>query len=120
MGKAYGNEALARVYNLKTSTFFINDSKLKHNLSNRAIASNIEDLQFEFMTSIGGAWAQTFDATKPEDVRAIRVWVLAMSDEVPDYTNRESYTYLGSTYKPNDNRYRYLASSVVYLRNAGI
>jgi type IV pilus assembly protein PilW len=131
LGIAYGVMELARVYNLKISTFFIgtgdNANDLIYNKKGQTIASNIEDLQFEFITDTDNdgklddeTWASTFDSAKPEDVRAIKVWVLAMS-EVMQGAIQGSYSYAGKPpYTPNDNRYRYLTSSAVYLRNAGI
>lgn len=125
LGKAYGNEAPARVYNLQISTFFVSGSELVHNKNGRSVALNIEDLQFEFITDTDNdkdlsdeTWSLT--AAVPGDVRAIRVSVLAMSEVVNGYNNPATYNYAGKSYTPNDQRYRYLTSAAVYLRNAGI
>ncbi|MDF1578269.1 MAG: PilW family protein, partial [Desulfobulbales bacterium] len=105
------------------STFYVKDNELRHNANLRIVADNIEDLQFEFLedTDDDGdlgdqSWSATFG--DPNLVGAIRVWVLAMSEVVNDYTNNETYNYAGNpAYEPNDNRYRYLASATVTLRN---
>jgi len=76
-------------------------------------------------------------------VRVVRIWVLAMSEPDYSYTNNENYDYPNSPYcsavstftcrnkgtpaslalaSPTNgkNRHRYLASAVVYLRNAAL
>lgn len=163
LGRAYGSGVQARVFKYNISTFFIAreaadaDPDLFHNCiydpaneldcpNGGAIASNIEDLQFEFKFDEDNdndlsdeEWRGSFTvgATTftPADVRAIKIWILAMSDNVYSYTNNDTYDYPNSPYysganpygslngaggAPADNRYRYLASSEVYLRNAGL
>lgn len=134
LGKDYGNEAPARVYSVKISTYFLEKgtNELCYNTKDLAIAANIEDLQFELLFDENNnkdltddAWRSSFPTGFTAfDVRAIRVWILAMSDVVNSYTNTETYDYPDSLYPagspPNDHRYRYLAASAVYLRNSGI
>lgn len=120
LGIAYGATP-ARVYSLEISTFYVKKNELKHNSNLRTVASNIEDLEFEFMLDDSGNWSAT--VADPEQVKAVRISVLAMSEEVNDYTNSEIYDYTGSPYSavsPNDHRYRYLAQATVTLRNADL
>ncbi len=148
LGKAYGSTAQARVFKYNIATFFIGTggTTLYQDRNNAGIAEGMEDLQVEFKydTDNDGdlsdeVWLQTIPvnsaAFSSKDVRAIRVWILAQSDNVFSYTNTKTYDYPNSPYysaanpfasangaggAPNDNRYRYLISSEVYLRNAGL
>jgi type IV pilus assembly protein PilW len=144
--RAYGTPRPARVYSFESSTYRIDGANLR--LNGQVIAANIEDLQFEFVEDtnhddvLDEAWSETF--TNAEDVRAVRVWVLAMSDTAYTYTDNNTYDYPNSPYysgttpfstnngaggspaslaglaKDRKHRYRYLASAIIYLRNAGI
>ena len=166
LGKAYGSETPARVSTLNTATYFIHNNgefELCRNDTGRQIASNIEDLQFEFLGDLScagvacangdgsladEAWQSSPAAfTTERPVRAVRIWVLAMSDPDYGYSDTNNYNYPNSQYcaaaynvanpgvcggtgspatlalaSPHDgkNRHRYLASAVVYLRNAGL
>ena len=145
--RAYGAPRPARVYNFESSAYRVDDAELKFN--GQVVAENIEDLQFEFIEDTDNdgdlgdqAWQQTF--ADPEEVRAVRVWVLAMSDIAYSYTDNNTYDYPNSPYHSGsipafstngdggspasqapladdyEHRYRYLASAIIYLRNAGI
>lgn len=148
--KNYGSETPARVSKLNTATYFIPDDgdfELCRNDTGRQIASNIEDLQFEFLADENGNGVLTDDpwrtnlanygALSPSGakaVRAVRIWVLAMSDTDFTYTDTNTYVYPNSPYaasspaaqapiaSPSDgeHRHRYLASAVIYLRNAAL
>lgn len=163
--KFYGREAPARVFKLNTSTYFLNKGSfnLCHNDTDRPIASNIEDLQFEFLfdnscagvACVGGdglltdeSWTTGLGANTSKDVRAVRIWLLAMSDTDFTFTDTNNYNYPSSPYcsaawnadplsscsgtgspaslapitspTNGEHRHRYLASAVVYLRNAGL
>lgn len=157
--KNYGQVVPARAYKLQSSTYFIRRDDpadpddggfdLLHNATNRAIAKNIEDLQFQFLfdESCAGVpcltgdklltdevWRDNLGAHTSKEVRAIRVWVLAMSEPDYGYTDTDTYDYPNSPYavsspaalapinSPSDgeHRRRYLTSAVVYLRNAGL
>ncbi len=147
LGRAYGTPLPARVYRFETAVYRVNGAQLR-DINGQVIANNIEDLQFEFITDSDDDgelndenWANTF--TNAADVRAIRIWVLAMSDTAYSYTDTNTYDYPNSPYHSgtapyNTNgtggspasqtglsadlkhRYRYLASTIVYLRNAAI
>ena len=95
-------------------------------------------------TGTGLTVAATGITYTSKDVRAVRVWVLAMSDVIYTYTDNNTYDYPNSPYysaanpfgsarnaaggspasnpgyKDAEHRYRYLSSAVVYLRNAGL
>lgn len=145
--RAYGAPLPARAYRFESSAYRVEGADLR--LNGQVVAENIEDLQFEFVEDtdqdgvLDEAWSETF--TNAEDVRVIRVWVLAMSDPAYTYTDNNTYDYPNSPYYDttsvglpvywtdnggggspagltNDrkHRYRYLASSIIYLRNAGI
>jgi len=168
LGKMYGVNAPAKIYKLNVVPYFIEagTNQLSHGTNLYDLASNIEDLQVEFLFDTDGdgvlsdeAWQDGFGAYTSKDVRAVRVWVLAMSDTDYAYTDNNTYDYPNSPYytpdlnttyrndkgvlKPDnpfgsanggggspasqapladdgEHRYRYLASSVVYLRNAGL
>lgn len=148
--KNYGDQSAARVFKLNTATYFVHtgDFNLCYNATNQAIASNIEDLQFEFLSdenndgnladdlsATPSHWRTVLAAPVPTSakaVRAIRIWVLAMSEPDYTYTDTNTYVYPGSPYDPDspatlllpspvdgEHRHRYLASAVVFLRNAG-
>jgi len=132
LGQPYGLHA--RVYNLVINTYFIKDNSfaISQNNTGTDIVSNIEDLQFQYKYDANGnndladdAWiddpvAAGIDAS---DIGEIKIYVLAISDEVFSYTNNNLYDYPSSPYAttaPGDYRYRYLASAVVTLRNSGL
>lgn len=141
VGKTYGVNVAAKVFKLNTATYFISqgDYELCHSNTNRQIASNIEDLQFEFMFDEDGdgdladeVWQNSMGAHTSKQVQAIRVWVLAMSDPDFSYTDTNNYDYPNSPYVANSpavlapfgppdgaHRHRYLASAVVMVRNGG-
>jgi type IV pilus assembly protein PilW len=150
--RVYGAPQPSRVYSFESSAYRVDGAELK--LNNNVIAANIEDLQFEFISDSDNdgelndeAWKQNLTgppAIEIEDIRVIRVWVLAMSDTAYTYTDTSTYDYPNSPYYSTDNpfastngaggspaaqaglandrkhRYRYLASAVVYVRNLGI
>lgn len=150
LGKNYGSQTTAWISKLNTATYFIHDNgkfELCRNASNAQIASNIEDLQFEFLadenangTLTDDPWRSdlaSYGALSPSGgkaVRAVRIWVLAMSDTDFTYTDTNTYVYPNSPYAASspaaqapiaspangEHRHRYLASAVVYLRNAGL
>jgi prepilin-type N-terminal cleavage/methylation domain-containing protein len=171
LGKDYGAQATARVFKLNTATYFIRTGggfELCRNDITRQIASNIEDLQFEFLGDLDGNGNLANDTWQPSlagftsarAVRAVRIWVLAMSEPDFSYSDNNTYDYPNSPYytpdpntiyrdaagnlkPPNpftslngaggspaalalasppdgEHRHRYLASAVVYLRNAGL
>lgn len=154
LGMQYGLNSPAKVFKLNTSTYFIhvNDKgnfNLCLNTYSNPIAANIEDLQFEFLfddscgvgvACAGGdgqladeSWVTTLGAHTSKDVRAVRIWVLAMSEPDYSYTDNNTYDYPHSPYKDNSpgeldfatpkddaHRHRFLTSAVVYLRNAGL
>lgn len=153
--RPFGVETKAWVYKLDLSTYFIHKGggyELCKDMSTQPIASNIEDLQFEFLAdeNANGNLEDDPWRTDPTDplvyptgvaaVRAVRIWVLAMSE--PDYSyvdafnadgSKRLYVYPNSPYatqspaelapitspRHGEKRHRYLASAVVYLRNAG-
>jgi type IV pilus assembly protein PilW len=143
--RAYGAPLPARVYNFESFAYRIDGGSLRLNGSD-VVAENIEDLQFEFMTDSDNdgklddeSWVETFPAG---EVRAVRVWVLAMSDPVYTHPDTDTYDYPNSPYASATSpftsrgigspasqaalannlkhRYRYLASAIIYLRNAGL
>lgn len=155
----YGLLAPARAYRLTSSTYYIRQTDpaeptykgfgLYHNANTRPIANNIEDLQFQFLfdescagiACVSGdgnlsdeVWQDGLGAHTSKEVRAVRVWVLAMSEPDYGYTDTDTYDYPNSPYavsspaalapinSPSDgeHRRRYLTSAVVYLRNAGL
>jgi Tfp pilus assembly protein PilW len=156
--RAYGSPQPARVYSFASSAYRIENADLmlrsNNNGTSSEVAANIEDLQFEFIEDLNqnrdltddgdsadpDGWRDSF--TNLADVRAVRVWVLAMSDPAYTYTDTNTYDYPNSPYSSatstfssrgvgspasqaglannRKHRYRYLASSIVYLRNAGI
>ena len=142
LGQAYGLNA--RVYNLIVNTYFIQNGSfaISQNDTGTDIVDNIEDLQFEYKWDENNNndlsdenWRDdpfALGATA-SDIREIKIYVLARSDQVFSYTNTNFYDYPNSPYcsaattftcsgttPPNDNRYRYLASAVVTLRNSGL
>jgi type IV pilus assembly protein PilW len=142
LGHAYGLNS--RVYNLVVNTYFIqnNSFAISQNDTGTDIVDNIEDLQFQYKWDVNGngdlsdeSWSDDPFASgaTATDIREIKIYVLARSDEVYTYTNTNYYDYPNSPYcsaastytcsgnaPPNDYRYRYLASSVVTLRNSGL
>jgi type IV pilus assembly protein PilW len=156
LGKKYGQSDPARVYKLNTATYFIRKDNFDfcYNTIGRPIASNIEDLQFQFLFDTDGdkdlteeAWQNSLGGSDPQDVRAIRIWLLAMSEPDYGYTDSNNYNYPNSPYcdaawdadpdsscssvatpasfapmaspSAGEHRHRYLASAVVLLRNSG-
>jgi prepilin-type N-terminal cleavage/methylation domain-containing protein len=154
LGKKYGEAALARAFRLTTKTYFIRKDRYTLNLNSYEfpIASGIEDLQFEFLFDEDGdknlaeeTWVSNFGAHTSKEVRAVRIWLLAMSDTDYAYTDTNTYDYPNSPYYSaanpfasangaggspaalapagpanGEHRHRFLASTVVYLRNAGL
>jgi type IV pilus assembly protein PilW len=145
LGRAYGLNA--RVYQIIINTYFIQDDSfaISQNDTGTDIVDNIEDLQFQYKWDVNGnndlsddSWSDDPVATPGvtvSDIREIKIYVLARSDQVFTYTNTNFYDYPNSPYcsaagvtlftcrgttPPNDNRYRYLASAVVTLRNSGL
>ena len=155
--KNYGAAAPARVYKLNTATYFINKNNFDfcYNNTDQPIASNIEDLQFQFLFDTDDdkdlteeSWQGNLGASAPSDVRAIRIYMLAMSEPDYSYTDNHNYNYPNSPYcsaawnadplsscsgvgspasmapitspGAGEHRHRYLASAVVLLRNAGL
>ncbi|MCK4839033.1 MAG: PilW family protein [Desulfobulbaceae bacterium] len=99
--RAYGAPLPARVYNFEEAVYRVDGAELR--LNGDVIAANIEDLQFEFIEDTDNdgelsdqIWLQTF--TSAEKVRAVRVWVLAMSDTAYTYTDDNTYDYPNSPY----------------------
>ena len=145
LGHVYGLNA--RVYNLVINTYFIqnnNSFAISQNNTNTDIVTNIEDLQFQYKWDQNGNNDLNDDAWIDDPVAAgvdasaigeIKMYVLAISQQVFTYTNTNTYDYPNSPYcsaagataftcrgttPPNDNFYRYLASAVVTLRNSGL
>jgi type IV pilus assembly protein PilW len=134
LGQAYGLNA--RVYNLVINTYFIqnnNSFAISQNDTPTDIVTNIEDLQFQYKWDANANndlsddnWSDDPFAdpnVDASDIREIKVYVLAISEEVFSYTNNNLYDYPSSPYAttaPGDHRYRYLASAVVTLRNSGL
>jgi hypothetical protein len=113
----YGStEPLAWVYKLNTATYFIHKDKytLNLNLASAPLASNIEDLQFEFLfdelndgSLTNDVWVTNLGAHTAREVRAVRIWVLAMSDTDFTYTDPNTYDYPNSRYyTPTANTYK--------------
>lgn len=144
LGRAYGAPLPARVYSFESSAYRIDGASLR--LNGNVVAENIEDLQFEFMSDADDdgqlddeSWVETFPAG---EVRAIRVWVLAMSAPAYTHPDTDTYDYPNSPYASATSpftsrgtgspasqaalasnlkhRYRYLTSAIIYLRNAGL
>jgi type IV pilus assembly protein PilW len=109
---------------------------------NQAIAQNIDAFEFQYAvdanppdgaidTNATGAIVWTTVPANPNRVRAVRFWILAMSDaDDPDYTNPNTYYVAGNCYKCNPDanctnaincqrRYR-LLESAVRARNQGL
>lgn len=144
LGLQYGALDQARIYQLNVATYYIKKGtfSLYRNNYNLPIADNIEDLQFEFLADENlndnlsdDPWRTNLASyASANDVKAIRIWLLAMSEPDFSYTDTNTYVYTGSPYaasspaslapmaSPGDgeHRYRYLTSAVVYLRNAGL
>lgn len=132
LGQAYGQNA--RVYKLVVNTYFIQDGSfaISQNTTGSDIVTNIEDLQFQYKYDANGnndladdPWLDDPFAAgaSATDIREIKIYVLARSDQVFSYTNNNLYDYPNSPYTaaaPGDNRYRYLASALVSLRNSGL
>ncbi len=139
----YGQAAPARVYKLNTATYFIRKDNFEfcYNNINQPIASNIEDLQFQFLFDTDDdkdlteeTWQGNLGANDPSKVRAIRIYMLAMSEPDYSYTDTNTYDYPNSPYAASspasfapmaspsagEHRHRYLASAVVLLRNSGL
>lgn len=145
--RAYGAPLPSRIYGFENSIYRVDGASLR--LNGDEVAENIEDLQFEFFEDTDNdddlsdeQWLQTF--SNVDDVRAVRVWILAMSETAYTYTDDNTYDYPNSPYFSATNpfassngtggspgslaglandrkhRYRYLISTIVYLRNAGI
>lgn len=148
LNRIYGAMQPARVYDFQSSAYRVKDGALILGVDDE-VADNIEDLQFEFIEDTDNDgdlsdqdWQQTF--ADPAEVRAVRVWVLAMSDTAYSYTDNNTYDYPNSPYhsgeipafstngaggspasraplaNDGEHRFRYLASATIYLRNAGI
>lgn len=122
--QAYGPKA--RVYHLVINTYYIKTGTSSLYRNNTQVFNNIEDLQFQYKEDTDNdndlsdqAWSDTF--TSAEAVGAIKIYILARSDEIFSYTNNNLYNYPNSPYTaapgPNDHRYRYLAAAEVGLRN---
>jgi type IV pilus assembly protein PilW len=168
LGKIYGVTAPTKLFKLNVVPYFIeaDANQLSRGTKGEDIASNIEDLQVEFLfdTNDDGVlsdenWQDGLGTHSSKEIRAVRVWVLAMSDPDYGYTDNNTYDYPNSPYytpSPNttyrnekglvkpgnpfasanggggspaaqaplagdgEHRFRYLASSVIYLRNAGL
>jgi len=143
LGENYGQKSLARVYRLASATYFIRKDKFQlcYNSTGEAIANNIEDLQFQFLFDEDGdndlsdeVWQDSLGAHESKDVRAVRIWLLAMSEPDFSFTDTDKYDYPNSPYAANspaelapitkpaygEHRHRFFASAVVYLRNAGL
>jgi type IV pilus assembly protein PilW len=137
LGQAYGLNA--RLYRLVINTYFIQDGSfaISQNTTGTDLVENIEDLQFQYKWDANGnndldddPWCDdpfAADACSPAasatDIREIKIFVLAQSEQVFTYTNNNLYVYPNSPYAttpPGDHRYRYLASAVVTLRNSGL
>lgn len=146
LGQEYGLNS--RVYKLVISTYFIQGGNLtvsQNNSGSTDIAENIEDLQFRYKWDANGnndlsddGWIDDPTAVAgltANNIREIEIYVLARSEQVFSYTNNNTYDYPNSPYcsaagaaaftcsgtaTPNDNRYRYLASTVVSLRNSDL
>ena len=142
LGEAYGLNS--RVYKLIINTYFIQNGSfaISQNDTGTDIVDNIEDLQFQYKWDANNNNDPSDDAWDNDpfasgatatDIREIKIYVLARSDEVFTYTNTDFYDYPNSPYcsaaatfacrgnaPPNDNRYRYLASAEVTLRNSGL
>ncbi len=140
--KQFAQKSPASVYKYNVATYYLQAGSpnyaLSLNSNGNDIANNIEDLQVQFLidTNHDGnladeTWQDGLGSFTANDVRAIKIWILAMTDPVAGYTDNDKYDYPNSPYKtltPAQNpqevngahRYRYLASAVVYLRNAGL
>ena len=137
LGQAYGRNA--RVYRLIINTYFIENGSFAISQDNTwtDIVTNIEDLQFQYKWDANGnndladdPWCDDpfaadacSAAAAAADIREIKIYVLARSELEYSYTNTTLYDYPNSPYTaaaPGDNRYRYLASAVVTLRNSGL
>ena len=143
--RAFGLLAPARVYDFVEAAYRVEGTALK--LNGDKIADNIEDLQFEFLEDTdddgdlgNGNWSDSYTAAGT--AMAVRVWILAMSEPVYTYTDTNTYDYPNSPYSPSSpvyssrgsgspasqaglakekvHCYRYLASTIIYLRNSGI
>jgi len=148
LGQVFGLNS--RVYNLVVNTYFIQNGSfaISQNGAGPDIVDNIEDLQFQYKWDANNNNDLSDDnwdddpltlpgVTVADNIREIRIYVLARSDQVFSYTNTNFYDYPNSPYcsaagaadpilncrgtvAPNDHRYRYLASAVVTLRNSGL
>jgi len=109
----FGVSAPARIFKLNTATYFINKDNYDFCFNNykAPIASNIEDLQFQFLFDADDdgdlseeTWQNNLGALTPQGVRAIRIWLLAMSEPDYGYTDNNTYDYPNSPYyTPNPN-----------------
>jgi hypothetical protein len=111
LGVRYGLDSPARVYKLDTTTYFINKTNFDfcYNNTDKAIASNIEDLQFQFLFDEDNdgnlteeSWQDNLGAHNPSQVRAIRIFLLAMSAPDYGYTDTNTYDYPNSPYYTPD------------------
>lgn len=93
------------------------------NLNHRPIADNIENIEFFYLFEDGTSSTTTPATTKYQDIRAVRVSLLARS-AIPDrkYTNTDTYTTAsGVVWDPVDDNYRRrLLITQVDLRNMGL
>lgn len=135
----YGVSVPAKVFRLEVVPYFVDvaNNQLSIGTKGEDIASNIEDLQLEFMIDTDGddqltdeLWCSQkqgllfLDCTDntgttnsyaytSKDVRAVRVWVLATSDIDYSYTDNNTYDYPNSPYyTPNPN--------TTYKNSAGV
>lgn len=113
LGKTYGATAPAKLFKLNVVPYFIDGTNSLGQLSRGTqgddIATNIEDLQVEFLFDTDAdddlgdeAWQDGFGTFTSKDVRAVRIWVLAMSSPDYGYTDNDTYDYPNSPYYTPD------------------
>ncbi|MBU0673258.1 MAG: PilW family protein [Proteobacteria bacterium] len=147
LGKIYKtSDKVVMLYRLGITTYFLKENTLYRDHSSNPLASNVEDLQFEFVFDenandtvsdeiAADNWRDTLDeknnngAFSAARARAVRIWILTMSDPSSGYVDKNFYHYPNSPYDISPpsvvnpamaNRYRYLMNAVIYLRNAGL
>lgn len=117
------------IYKLDVIMYIIDDSIPEHpSLSRRnigtdncfsVIAEDVDNLQFEFMLNDGSIVKNLDTVSNIPLIRAVKVYILARSDnEIRGYSDISSYD-LGSVdnYKPADGYLRRLLSSTIKTRN---
>ena len=154
LGAVGSSGPITRLFKLNIATYFVHkneagDFNLCLNDYSHILAANIEDLQFEFLfddlcegvaCTDGRAgdgeftdetWQTSLGAHTSKQVRAVRIWVMAMSEPDYSYTDNNKYSYPNSPYvdespgaqapiaspKDGEHRHRFLTSAVVYVRN---